>query len=710
MRRRSSALLVASSFVLAACSSRPSDAPGGNPYLEGPRGEQAAGTGTRDVLATDARTSFAKAAGVGWWEIELRLLDDDVDGTGVIGTADAMRVAVDFWAHASDGKVKANGRFALDVLRWLSLTLERDPTDIADIFQGSVVQIGGTDAGDADRAAWLGALMTEIQLETAATSGSTSSALLDGASLGSCVGSGKSALAKAFSAISSTFGACTDCAAKAIDPASDGAWTACGACEKGITDAKKAAGLLDVLACKKALVLPMTAPGDADDAGGSLIRLFDGLTSSTCYASSTDKVRGTYRMTDGKGGVSCGDCPAGTVPFDSKLGCAPADAASGADEAKALVLVPTASGKPPTPRVISSDACVVVDVTGTGTLNGEPLSKGPDRRIYKLGDRAWAALPQLAQTSNDQWNLTSDSHASSQQGKFSAGGASKKDKRKIAYKGTVAEAIARGGCSSRPVYGLSLQIQEELARCIKPGFFVRVPAGGRLNTDADHPFLEKPAADALVRALAARPGARLTVTSMYRTIAQQYFLYSRAACFPAVAAPGRSNHETGIALDVADPDNSTWRATLTAQGYKWFGSSDRYHFDYVGAGSVDLRGLDVKAFQRLWNRNNPDDKIAEDGGFGPDTEKRLRQSPADGFPIGVPASCDAEPAPAPTSKGSREPLPYLTNVTTAALLPGTGCSTGGDASHSSVEGCVTSKMVCEPYWCDLADQRAPACR
>ena len=31
------------------------------------------------------------------------------------------------------------------------------------------------------------------------------------------------------------------------------------------------------------------------------------------------------------------------------------------------------------------------------------------------------------------------------------------------------------------------------------------------------------------------------------------------------------------------------------------------------ATAVDLRGQDVLAFQRLWNRNHPEDKIGEDG-------------------------------------------------------------------------------------------------
>jgi hypothetical protein len=67
------------------------------------------------------------------------------------------------------------------------------------------------------------------------------------------------------------------------------------------------------------------------------------------------------------------------------------------------------------------------------------------------------------------------------------------------------------------------------------------------------------------------------------------------------------------------------------------------HFDYVGGGTVSLRGLSVQAFQRLWNRNNPSDRIDEDGDYGPATESRLARAPASGFARG--ASCSAgEPA------------------------------------------------------------------
>lgn len=680
--------LVACALFAVGCATNAAEKPASE--IDGPRGEQLAGTGTADVVAIDARGEYEKSHNIAWWELELRLLDDDVDATGVISTTDTMRVAVDFWAHAEDGSVQTHGRFALDLTQWLSLSVERDPTDIAAIFEGTFVSGG-------DETAVLTALLDAMRAESEAV-GSAASKLVDSESLGTCVGSGKAALKKALASITATFGKCVSCAA-------DGDWDACGVCEKAITDAKSALGLFDVLACKKALVLP-GAGGDSDDAGGPLVKLPETVKTATCYELSPDKVHGTMRVTDGKGSVSCVDCPSDMEPAENKLGCAAP--VSVAAETSSIVLVAEGKGKAGKPRVVSSDVCVVVDVTGNGTINGEPIEKGPSRSIMKLGQRSWAGLPKNVQASRDQWDLTTDTHASSQKGKYAITGSSPAAKKSTTWKGTVEQAIARGGCASRPVFGLSQQILEELGRCVRPGFLVKVPSGGQLNISADHAYMEKPAAEALVRAMGKRPGKTISISSMYRTIAQQYFLYRRASCFYAVASPGRSNHETGIAIDVSDPDNSTWRSALQSVGFAWLGSKDRFHFDYRGAGAVDLRGDDVKAFQRLWNRNNPGDKIGEDGVWGPDTESRMKKSPADGFPLGADDSCEPMPT-APSGKGSREPYEYVTNVT-AEMLPGEGCSTGSDASHTDVNGCVSVKQVCEPFWCDLADQRTEECQ
>ncbi|MFO0667149.1 MAG: M15 family metallopeptidase, partial [Polyangiaceae bacterium] len=103
--------------------------------------------------------------------------------------------------------------------------------------------------------------------------------------------------------------------------------------------------------------------------------------------------------------------------------------------------------------------------------------------------------------------------------------------------------------------------------------------------------------------------------------------------------PGNSNHESGLAVDV--DDNAAWRSAFEANGFKWLGASDPVHFDYKGPGSIDMDGLSVYAFQRLWNRNHPEDLIAEDKDYGTETEKRLAKSPVGGFPIG--AQCNDTP-------------------------------------------------------------------
>lgn len=201
--------------------------------------------------------------------------------------------------------------------------------------------------------------------------------------------------------------------------------------------------------------------------------------------------------------------------------------------------------------------------------------------------------------------------------------------------GTVEQAIANS-CGTASVKGLSLQIIAE-GNCISPGAFAKVPARSNISFGSGaFPFLEKPARDQLVASLDAHKGTHLSVNSMLRTIAQQYLLYrwgnANRCGINVVAKPGNSNHETGLAMDVAE--SSTWRSSLQGHGFKWFGSSDAMHYDYVGSGSVNHKGLDVKAFQRLWNRAHPDDKIAVDGGWGPQTEARMKKSPAAGFSTG----------------------------------------------------------------------------
>jgi hypothetical protein len=199
----------------------------------------------------------------------------------------------------------------------------------------------------------------------------------------------------------------------------------------------------------------------------------------------------------------------------------------------------------------------------------------------------------------------------------------------------VSQAVTEA-CSTTAVKGLSKQLIDEV-QCLRPGTFKSIEGlpGFTLGA-AVFPFMQTPAADALVAAQKAR-GTRMTINSALRTLPQQYLLYRwyrTGRCgISLAAAPGRSNHESAVAVDIAD--NAGWRTAMSNNKYRWLGASDPVHYDYIGGGAVDIRGLSVRAFQRLWNRNNPQDRIAEDGDYGPATEARLAKSPVGGFAKGA---------------------------------------------------------------------------
>ena len=183
-------------------------------------------------------------------------------------------------------------------------------------------------------------------------------------------------------------------------------------------------------------------------------------------------------------------------------------------------------------------------------------------------------------------------------------------------------------CTTTSVKGLATQLVEEI-QCMRPGTMDRIDTIKNANLgSAVFPYMQAPAAAALASAIKAR-GSAMTINSALRTLPQQYLLYrwyKTGRCGIGLAAsPGTSNHESGLAVDI--DDNAGWQPAMKNAGFKWLGASDPVHFDYVGGGAVSLSGLSVEAFQRLWNRNHPSDKIAEDGDYGPDTESRPAKSP-----------------------------------------------------------------------------------
>jgi MYXO-CTERM domain-containing protein len=196
----------------------------------------------------------------------------------------------------------------------------------------------------------------------------------------------------------------------------------------------------------------------------------------------------------------------------------------------------------------------------------------------------------------------------------------------VAHAQTVADIAARGACSTAGVEGLSDQLVEA-QMCADPGAFVEFAphAGISLTSSRIHPFLQRSARDAV---WSAASHVSLDINSAFRTLADQYVLYESGGCGLA-ATPGRSNHETGLAIDVNNYGAA--RSALEGAGCSWLGSSDPVHFDCPGS---DGRAASVRTFQHLWNLNHPGDVIDEDGVYGPQTGARLGRSPAGGFPIG----------------------------------------------------------------------------
>ena len=181
--------------------------------------------------------------------------------------------------------------------------------------------------------------------------------------------------------------------------------------------------------------------------------------------------------------------------------------------------------------------------------------------------------------------------------------------------------------STAVVNGLSQQLIYQLQLMITDAFV----SFDDLNVDlldAAFPYVQAPAKEALQRAIQDR-GQTMQVNSAYRTIAQQMLLYNdRLNNSNPVAPPGGSNHQTGLAIDIEDARG--WESYLIPYGWEPL-PGDPPHFDYIGDGTIDLRSNSIVAFQQLWNLNNPDAQIGEDGGFGSQTEDALNRSPAPGF-------------------------------------------------------------------------------
>lgn len=189
--------------------------------------------------------------------------------------------------------------------------------------------------------------------------------------------------------------------------------------------------------------------------------------------------------------------------------------------------------------------------------------------------------------------------------------------------------------------GLSRQLIDEL-RCMDPNwleYYEPCKEVGCIWAYGPQPYAARPEVLAALRTAAASKNDYITITAGYRDVGMQYFSrWFRENCNPNfhAAEPGKSNHQGGRAIDVQS--YNYWNDTLLAHGFDHPIPTDRPHYELRGDAhfrqeSSELRTLSVQAFQVLWNRNNPDNPLDEDGLYGPLTKTALGSSPVAGFPV-----------------------------------------------------------------------------
>jgi len=229
---------------------------------------------------------------------------------------------------------------------------------------------------------------------------------------------------------------------------------------------------------------------------------------------------------------------------------------------------------------------------------------------------------------------------------------------------TVGELVDARTCSTAPSMPLNAQIAAQL-NCSQDDLFSAIDdiPNVRLGAAAN-PFMQGPAARALRNAAAANPGATMVLHSTWRSVVQQYILSSwQGSCGIGVAAPpGRSNHESGLAIDLPLETTQRFRSALRNAGFAWYcdinnrgrigGCRDTPHHSYRNGREV--ASLGVRAFQQLWNRAHPEDRIRESGAFDSSTRSRMRRAPLGGFPTGSSCGGGSSGGEAPTcSAGER---------------------------------------------------------
>ena len=249
------------------------------------------------------------------------------------------------------------------------------------------------------------------------------------------------------------------------------------------------------------------------------------------------------------------------------------------------------------------------------------------------------------------------------------------------------------GCSTYIANGLTLQLIAKLNSMENGVTFSSIENENVRCSGACTPWLQSPAATKLIAATEEK-GDFITINSGYRSSAQQYLLYrwylnSNQCGIQLAARPGTSNHEGGLAIDTSY--YNYWKPALENNGWDWHGAGDPVHFDFEGAGRVSgISQESLRAFQTLWNENNPTDQITADGVYGANTASRFGQAPCNGWDTGDnTVSCPA----GKYSNGSGVCVSCPENTYASGTGTRTSCTSCGDNKVSPVNSVDASACV-----------------
>ena len=256
-------------------------------------------------------------------------------------------------------------------------------------------------------------------------------------------------------------------------------------------------------------------------------------------------------------------------------------------------------------------------------------------------------------------------------------------------------ADGQSDCSTSLSRGLSSQILHQL-HCDHPGLVDEIHSIEQLcMPDTVLPYLHKDAAAALKTVLMGSTTS-LVVTSALRTVVEQYILHTWSSNFRCGLSqkedqPGKSDYMKGVALDVSSYDDFK-QALSASSSSQWRGiSGDTFMFSTNTDGG--LQQFLIESFQKLWNANNPKEKLTEDGVYGPITEQALRRSPAKGFADAPSCSFPAVAVPCCVSMTQRglcvppnqcHSTDRITAQQECANLPSAVCCNPSNDSYSAI--------------------------